>query len=205
MDFIWDVSWDVSKTLVKEKKLHQNPWSRWSRNGLCKARTSATEFTEPPIPGTSEIRTLWDGWSYSYTWNHIRLYIYMIIWVSLPMQQLSISFNIFLSHFSSLRHRHHFGGKLWKLWKLGIDGIDGINFGGAPPWRQRILSSITAPTGRNSKASECGEKIPDPKNGPNHGEGMWRTPSKNKTWRETNPELIWTIQKMDIFDDVRWC
>ena len=73
----------------------------------------------------------------------------------------------------------------------------------APPWRQRILSSITAPTGRNSKASETGNSWP---NHNNHGEGMWRTPSKNKTWREqilNSFELYkkWTYLMM--LDDVR--
>ena len=144
--------------------------------------------------------TLWDGWSYSYTWNYIRLY--MIILVSLPMQLLSISFYPFLSHFSSLRHRHNFGGKLWKLWESWHRWHQ-LWWRTTMETKDLILDHCSH--WKKLKGLRIPEKIPDPKKGPNHGEGMWRTPSKNKTWREKNLELIWSIQKMDIFDDVRWC
>ena len=73
----------------------------------------------------------------------------------------------------------------------------------APPWRQRILSSITAPTGRNSNASERGE-IPDPI----MVQSWWRNVKdafQEQNMKGKNPELIWTIQTIDISDDARWC
>ena len=188
------ISWDVSNTVWNNFciKIIQNPWSR---NGLCKARTSATELTEPPIPRTRNT----DG-HFGMAEAIAILAILEAILVSLPMQLLSISFNIFQYFYpwSSLRPYITLEGSCGSCGSCEMASTFC-----APPWRQRILSSITAPTGRNSKASETGNSWP---NHNNHGEGMWRTPSKNKTWREkilNSFELYkkWTYLMM--LDDVR--